>query len=594
MTSGTPSSAFEHDPLPDSTTHFRLLHILCGDFGQHVECEISSWLIDDAASYYAISYTWGDPAETTEITVNGKPLVVRRNCEYVLQQAFATKASRYYWVDAICIDQTNIQERSHQVGIMGDIYSEARHVFACVGPHADDSKYLMATIDRQRPILETINEWGQSVVGYNFTQENYFPALNPIYGHMRQQLRCLFTIHTSERLRIGEAFISYIQRPYFTRVWVLQELHLATRMSYCCGADVQPGECFRALDSLVDYWINRHEAHFQGKLKRYQKWILRRCVLTDRPSKKLWRVLQRSYSTIEKSRSCLRLGVSTQKQGLDGMLAVLHNFHCVDTRDNLYGILSLIRWPQGQGPTPDYTKDNFEVAKHVLGLWFWQRISKSFTNLCSRLFKLFHISLELASLRHAIALRSRVIPQADLRIQGNRTSQSANAPTHWSGVQISDEIPMCESIGDRRQPRPNSCYMERERDGCFVRVRISSTATVCAPVNTKVGDWCLVAIGHPNLEDGCKLILRESKDGGYFLVGPALTNNRDHHRDVGLGNDSRLVRSFVGYLDPEDMMVLAWTLDQFADKEEASDKEIEKFLVYATWRRAAVASCQSQ
>ncbi|KAI4628521.1 hypothetical protein J4E83_003071 [Alternaria metachromatica] len=139
MTSGTPSSAFEHDPLVDSTTHFRLLHILRGDFGQHVECEISSWPIDDAPSYYAISYTWGDPADTTEITVNGKPLAVRRNCEYVLQQAFATKASRYYWVDAICIAQTSIQERNHQVGIMGKIYSGAKHVFACVGPHADDN-----------------------------------------------------------------------------------------------------------------------------------------------------------------------------------------------------------------------------------------------------------------------------------------------------------------------------------------------------------------------------------------------------------------------------------------------------------------------
>ena len=50
MTSETPSSAFEHDPLRDYTTHFRLLHILRGDFGQHVECEISSWSIDDAPS----------------------------------------------------------------------------------------------------------------------------------------------------------------------------------------------------------------------------------------------------------------------------------------------------------------------------------------------------------------------------------------------------------------------------------------------------------------------------------------------------------------------------------------------------------------
>ena len=137
---------------------------------------------------------------------------------------------------------------------------------------------------------------------------------------------------------------------------------------------------------------------------------------------------------------------------------------------------------------------------------------------------------------------------------------------------------MCESTGDRRQPRPNSCYMERDRNGRFVRIRISSIATVCAPVDTKVGDWCLVAFDNSNSEHGCKLILRESKDGGYFLVRPALTNNRNHHLDVGLENNLWLVRSFVGYLDPEDIMVLVWTLDQFADKEEVVDEDIEEFL----------------
>jgi hypothetical protein len=96
--------AFEHDPLSNSTTNFRLLHITRGDFEQHVECEISTWPIDGAPPYYAISYTWGDPADTAEITINGRPFVVHKNCEYVLQQALASKACRYFWVDALCID----------------------------------------------------------------------------------------------------------------------------------------------------------------------------------------------------------------------------------------------------------------------------------------------------------------------------------------------------------------------------------------------------------------------------------------------------------------------------------------------------------
>jgi hypothetical protein len=96
MTSGTPLSTFKHEPLHDSATHFRLLHIIRGDFNQHVECELSVWPIEDAPPYSTISYTWGDPTDMTEIIVNGKLLVVGQNCEYVLHQAFAAKAIHYY------------------------------------------------------------------------------------------------------------------------------------------------------------------------------------------------------------------------------------------------------------------------------------------------------------------------------------------------------------------------------------------------------------------------------------------------------------------------------------------------------------------
>src|SRR5690349_1061293 len=95
---------FSHDPLPDSPRHIRLLEILQGDFGQHVICTLSAWEFDTAPPYVAISYTWGDPNSTTDITVNGRCMLVRTNCEYALQQVFHnTKSQRQYvWLDAIC------------------------------------------------------------------------------------------------------------------------------------------------------------------------------------------------------------------------------------------------------------------------------------------------------------------------------------------------------------------------------------------------------------------------------------------------------------------------------------------------------------
>jgi len=579
MTSETPPSAFEHDPLPDSTTQFRLLHILRGDFGQHVECEISSWPIDDAPSYYAISYTWGDPAETAEITVNGKPLAVRRNCEYVLQQAFATKASRYYWVDAICIAQTSIQERNHQVGIMGKIYSGAKHVFACVGPHADDSEYLMATIDSQRPILEKVYMWGRSIVGYNMLSVHH-SMYNPMSRHMRRQLQCLFTMRTSERLRTGEAFIAFMKRPYFTRVWVLQELHLATRVSYCCGVDVLPGEHFRALDSLIEYWINRHDAIHVWPKRKYQRWILQRCILDNIPLYDFWQPLCLGFFNSVPHRGCLRLSASARKPSLGEVLLMLNCFNCVDARDNLYGILSLVGWPDGQRPIPDYTKDNFEVAKHVLSLWTHGGIYTTLQYQCSLLSKLFDVTLELASFRDAIALRSSTAPQTDLGLQGNQYSEIAKVKTAWRGIQIVEGNRISEHADGRKQSDLHSCHVDQVQNGRFVLIRVGSQITVRAHVDTKVGDWCVVDERSPFSHGRYGLILRGLDDHKYVVVGSALIDSKNDTAIDKWGGENMYssFSRFKGWLDPEDLMILVWMLDEVARKEQVSDEDIEEFL----------------
>jgi len=134
---------FVHSPLPDPETHIRLLEVQQGDSEQHVVCAMSVWPLESAPPYSAISYTWGDPALTTSITIDGRTMVVRQNGEYALQQTFAIeKKKKYVWVDAVCIDQTNVEERGHQVAIMGQLYRRAAQVFACVGLHADDSEFL--------------------------------------------------------------------------------------------------------------------------------------------------------------------------------------------------------------------------------------------------------------------------------------------------------------------------------------------------------------------------------------------------------------------------------------------------------------------
>jgi hypothetical protein len=154
----TPRSRSIHEPLPTSTPHFRLLEIHQAD--SQIVCELSIWPVAEAPPYCAISYTWGDLASTTSITVNNEEWIVRTNCAYVLRQAFASRSSKYYWIDAICIDQTSTREKNHQVAMMGQLYKRASKVLACVGSHADDSEFLFESLVKYRPsVSKGVGVW---------------------------------------------------------------------------------------------------------------------------------------------------------------------------------------------------------------------------------------------------------------------------------------------------------------------------------------------------------------------------------------------------------------------------------------------------
>ena len=261
-------SVFQHDPLPDAKTHIRLLEILHGDFDQQVACKLSVWPIDDAPPYYAISYTWGDPDSTANVTINGKQLVVRQNCEYVLQQAFSSRACQYFWIDAVCINQQSVHEKNYQVAMMGQLYSRAAHVFACVGPHSNDSEFIIETCKRRESLFAEIH----SKVGQERLQTTHWHIFlgNAIPEHSWLALRCFFSINTEVKQRLVDAFLSLIKRPYFSRVWVLQELHQAPQLSFCCGTELCSANDMVALSMLVTFWL--YEYYGSGRQRIRMNW----------------------------------------------------------------------------------------------------------------------------------------------------------------------------------------------------------------------------------------------------------------------------------------------------------------------------------
>ncbi|KAH6960031.1 heterokaryon incompatibility protein-domain-containing protein, partial [Ilyonectria sp. MPI-CAGE-AT-0026] len=195
---------------PDSAIHIRLLRVFRinkSSTEPNVRCQLTTWPEDSAPSYYAISYTWGDPLLRTDILVNGKRMRVRQNCEYVLKQAFWQGGSRYHWVDAICINQDDLEEKAEQVARMATIFSKALRVLACVGKHADGSKSFFRFV---RKHAESFSRHAQSHTDQDYIGEGLTWWLLFFRPWKIPSL--------SKRLQV------FLQRGYFTRLWVFQEL----------------------------------------------------------------------------------------------------------------------------------------------------------------------------------------------------------------------------------------------------------------------------------------------------------------------------------------------------------------------------------
>lgn len=116
----------------------------------------------DGVPFSALSYVWGDAKEKKRITVNGKLIDVTAGLvsalEYAPGHMKKYKVAPRLWVDAICINQEDLEEKNHQVPLMKDIYSQAEMIICWLGA-PDKSTYSamhwIEVVAKERPATPT-------------------------------------------------------------------------------------------------------------------------------------------------------------------------------------------------------------------------------------------------------------------------------------------------------------------------------------------------------------------------------------------------------------------------------------------------------
>ncbi|RBR09505.1 uncharacterized protein FIESC28_09836 [Fusarium coffeatum] len=230
---------FSYEPFGLERPGFRLMQLHQGT-QPSIQCSLFQAYLDEEASimpYEALSYVWGSQNTPCEITVDGKTLCITISLYDALCHLRQPHEDRILWVDALCIDQSNIKERSHQVNHMGEIYRKCENVIIWLGYLSGNAADLKTVVDRFSMKLpsEAFRKW---------------PRGDQRWRDQWQQIKESLGITDNKRLLNGLKI--FMENPWFTRVWVLQEVANAKRAIVECNLGKISAKLFALLPHIID------------------------------------------------------------------------------------------------------------------------------------------------------------------------------------------------------------------------------------------------------------------------------------------------------------------------------------------------------
>ncbi|KAI1454690.1 heterokaryon incompatibility protein-domain-containing protein [Annulohypoxylon moriforme] len=220
---------YPYPALLQDPSAIRLVVLLPSAERHHdIICRLCSSTLLKGDEYEALSYVWGDPDRRRPITVDGRQFQATVNLESALRNLRYLDKPRVLWIDAVCINQNDIEERSSQVQQMGLIYSQAKRVVVWLGPESESSKTAFNTLR----VLD-------------------IPDPN-------RAVRCDEKHYKNVLTKSLKATLPLVQRPWFKRVWCVQEFILGEDVIFRCGQDSLPWRQFvRLFEFMIEPSLQR-------------------------------------------------------------------------------------------------------------------------------------------------------------------------------------------------------------------------------------------------------------------------------------------------------------------------------------------------
>lgn len=137
-----PMHKVDYESLDETVQEIRLLKVNPGRYDEPIECMLEHASLSDHPTYETISYCWGRHAPYESIQLEDVQVMVSSNTAAAIRRMRRIDSVRCLWIDSLCIDQDNVEERSRQVAMMRDIYGQAQ----CNLVHLGDQTELGASV----------------------------------------------------------------------------------------------------------------------------------------------------------------------------------------------------------------------------------------------------------------------------------------------------------------------------------------------------------------------------------------------------------------------------------------------------------------
>ena len=251
---------YEYDPLNLKGMFTRIIRLKPAvEFRETLHCEVL--VIDltgnERNDYEAISYTWKgqNPSPEHSILCHSKNSIIRaffitESSDAALRRMRLEHEDRYLWMDSICINQKCLNERNHQVALMGYIYTLAKRVLIWLG--------------------ENVTKYIKKIAAYDPTDPDIERQLKSVFEEIRKgdERFCLLGARKLQQIESKSEDSRFLgreekwslledvfRRPWFRRVWTLQEIALNTEdpLFHCGDQTIEWSQIMSTMRYMREY-----------------------------------------------------------------------------------------------------------------------------------------------------------------------------------------------------------------------------------------------------------------------------------------------------------------------------------------------------